>query len=67
MKEQKPPPLDQQLNHYKSMYLKYFNESLESNNKCIEVKLRHVELKAEIATLKLELDKAYMPMLGTIS
>lgn len=67
MKQPKQLPLVQQLNHYKAMYLKYFNEAHELSSKCIEVKLRHVELKAEIARLKLELDKGSLPFLGSIS
>ena len=67
MKATKEPPLEDQLRHYKAMYLKYFNESHELSSKCIEVKLRHVELKAEIASLKFEQEKEFLPFLGTIS
>ena len=66
MKTPKAPPLEQQLAHYKELYLKYFNEVHDLSGKCIEVKLRHVELKAEIASLKLEIEKGYLPFLGVI-
>jgi len=67
MKDPKEPPLEDLLHHYKAMYLKYFYESHDMSNKCIEVKHRHVALKVEIAELKLELEKEHMPFLGTIS
>ena len=67
MKEIKQPPLVQQLNHYKEMYMKYFYKCVELEAKCIEVKHKHIDLKVEIATLKLELEKRNLPFLGTIS
>jgi hypothetical protein len=66
-KDPKPPPLQAQLNEYKSLYLQYFNECHELSNKCIEMKLRRVELKAEIASLKLDMAKLSLPYLGEIN
>ncbi len=66
MKAPKEPSLEQQLHYYKQMYLKYLNENHELTSKCIQVKHRHVELKAEIESLKLELEKGYLPYLGVI-
>ena len=66
-KSSKAPPLEAQVLQYKSLYLQYFNEAHELSNKCIEVKLNRVELKAQIALLKLELSKQNLPYLGDIT
>ena len=66
-KSSKAPPLEVQVLQYKSLYLKYFNEVNELSTKCIEVKLNRVELKAQIALLKLEFSKQNLPYLGEIT